>query len=136
MINPIERALAHERNRLVLLIAGADEDSADSIAESRRRIAALEAELPPEPTPEQQALATKAAEQRQIAANMRAQATADAILETLPTDPTPDDHDAVAEKLERAAQAANSPDHITPENAPKPSDDALNARSDVSATKP
>lgn len=60
MMNPIEKALAHERNRLVLLIAGADEDSADSIAESRRRIAALEAELPPEPTPQQQALFAEA----------------------------------------------------------------------------
>lgn len=66
------------------------------------------ADLPADPTPEAQALQAKAQEQRQIAANMRAQATADAILQTLPTDPTPDDHDAVAERLERAAAATRT----------------------------
>lgn len=70
------------------------------LARAKASIAAIDT---PATAPEAQALRAKAAEQRQIAANMRAQATADAILQTLPTDPTPDDHDAVAEKLEVAA---------------------------------
>lgn len=92
-------------NRVLRAALETERTAADQRAdhEAIERIDRVLGRSAPPPTPEAQALQAKAAEQRQIAANMRAQATADKILETLPTDPTPDDHDAVAEKLEVAA---------------------------------
>lgn len=54
-------------------------------------------------TPEQQALQAAATQQRNLAAQERAQAKVDEVLKDLPADPTPDDRDAIAERLEAQA---------------------------------